>query len=129
MFRLLVSRDPWPTRPDVSKETAVTRYIQTFATSPVAGREDEFNHWYDDVHMPEVLATPGFVAGQRYALAGPGAEDRPRYLAVYEIETDDLSTTLEGLAANAKNLTRSDAMDYQTVVATVYRAVGERRAT
>ena len=31
-------------------------------TEPVIGREDEYNEWYDEVHLPEVLATDGFVA-------------------------------------------------------------------
>jgi len=69
----------------------MTAYIQTVVTAPVVGREDEFNRWYEDTHLPEVLQVPGFVAGRRYALTGPGAADGPRFLAVYEIETDDLA--------------------------------------
>ena len=36
--------------------------------NPVAGREDEFNRWYDGQHLPDMLAVPGFVSGQRFAL-------------------------------------------------------------
>lgn len=107
----------------------MTAYIQTVVTAPVAGREDEFNRWYDDIHLPEVLAAPGFVAGQRFALAGPGAEDQPPYLTVYEIETDDLAATVEALTAAAATMTRSDALDEKSVVVTIYRALGERRVT
>jgi hypothetical protein len=51
----------------------MTGYIQTVVTAPVVGREDEFNRWYDDTHLPEMLQVPGFVAGRRYTLAGPRA--------------------------------------------------------
>jgi hypothetical protein len=102
-------------------------FIQTVVTAPVPGREDEFNRWYDDTHLPEVLAMPGFVAGQRFALTGPGATDRPRYLCVYEIETDDLTATLAALGAAAPRMTASEAMDQQATVIDVYQVHGKRR--
>ena len=53
-------------------------------------REAEFNEWYDRVHLPELLALPGFhkawrlkVAPDSRALGGPGQT----YIAVYEIES------------------------------------------
>ncbi len=43
--------------------------------------EEELNAWYDTDHIPERLAVPGFLAGQRYVcLSGS-----PRYLAVYDL--------------------------------------------
>ena len=107
----------------------MTEYIQTVVTVPVAGREDEFNRWYDDTHLPEMLQVPGFVAGRRYALTGPIAADRPRFLAVYEIETEDLAATLAGLRAAAPTMTVSDAMDQPATVIEIYEVLGERRTT
>jgi hypothetical protein len=50
------------------------------------GQQDEFNEWYGNVHLPEVLAMPGVVSAQRFDLLAPGfAQDFPaahRYLAV-----------------------------------------------
>jgi hypothetical protein len=105
----------------------MTAYIQTVLTAPVAGREDEFNRWYDDTHLPEMLQVPGFVAGRRYALTGVGAADRPRFLAVYEIETDDLAATLQALSAAATTMTVSEAMDQPATVIEIYQVFGERR--
>jgi hypothetical protein len=105
----------------------VPAYIQTVMTAAVPGREDEFNRWYDDTHLPEVLALPGFVAAQRFAQTGPGAADRPRYLCVYEIETDDLAATLAALGAAAPTMTMSEAMDQQATVIDVYQVHGQRR--
>jgi hypothetical protein len=53
-------------------------------------REDEFNKWYDDTHIPDVLSTPGVIQGTRYINTDPEGNKRPKYLAVYEIETDDI---------------------------------------
>ena len=56
-------------------------------------REDEFNDWYDNIHLPDILETPGFVSAVRYENTSP-AEGQGRFLAMYEIETDDLARTL-----------------------------------
>jgi hypothetical protein len=105
----------------------MTGYIQTVVTAPVVGREDEFNRWYDDTHLPEMLQVPGFVAGRRYTLAGPRAAAGPRFLAVYEIETEDLAATLAALGAAARMMTVSDAMDQPATVTDLYEVLGERR--
>jgi hypothetical protein len=105
----------------------MTAYIQTVLTTAVAGREDEFNRWYDGTHLPEMLQVPGFVAGRRYALTAVGAADRSRFLAAYEIETQDLAAPLAALAAAAPTMTVSDAMDQPSAVVELYEVLGERR--
>jgi hypothetical protein len=50
--------------------------------SPDAAWEDEFNHWYDEEHIPVRMKVPGFRGAQRYQESG-----RRNYLAVYELET------------------------------------------
>jgi hypothetical protein len=64
-------------------------------TDPAAGREADFHRWYDGVHIPEILATPGFVKGARFRRvdsAGTDAGDAWRsYLAIYEIEAENLT--------------------------------------
>ena len=44
--------------------------------------EEEFNRWYDQHHVPGLLAVPGFISATRFSQLGPPR----RYLAVYEIE-------------------------------------------
>ncbi len=56
-------------------------------------REGEFNHWYDTVHAPDVLETPGILRATRFVNSSP-AEGRGKYLATYDIETDDLEQTI-----------------------------------
>ena len=49
-----------------------------------AAVEDEWNHWYDRQHLPEILGCPGFRSGRRYcARDQDGAR---RYVAVYELD-------------------------------------------
>ena len=73
-------------------------------TNPVEGEEDAFNAWYSDVHLKDVLKVPGIVAAQRFKLSDAQRDQPPfpwRYLALYEIETDDLNHTLTALRDRA----------------------------
>jgi hypothetical protein len=50
-----------------------------------AEHEDEFNHWYNEEHIPERLAIPGVLNAARYK----AMEGGPTYLACYELESAD----------------------------------------
>ena len=63
-----------------------------------AAREDEFNEWYNDVHLPDVLLTPGIVRATRLGRTGETPEGQGRYLALYELDTDDVTSVQEALA-------------------------------
>lgn len=66
------------------------RHVLVVFTSPAEGREAEYNDWYTNEHLPDVLAIDGFVAAQRFELApmDPPRDGRHPYLAVYEVEGD-----------------------------------------
>jgi len=54
-------------------------------------KEEGFNRWYHEVHIPDVLKYPGCLSARRYkALSG---EDKFQYMAVYEFQDQ---ATLEG---------------------------------
>jgi hypothetical protein len=62
-------------------------------TNPVEGREDEYNRWYDEVHIPDLLQIAGgFSSAQRFRIADEqraGASVSPYgYLCIYEIDGD-----------------------------------------
>lgn len=42
--------------------------------------EDELNRWYDQEHMPNLLAVPGVLSGKRAVNTGEGI----KFIAVYE---------------------------------------------
>jgi hypothetical protein len=78
------------------------RGILAIQTEPVPGHEDEFNAWYDTTHVPEILATEGFLLGRRFravpSLADPGAASGfSKYLALYDIASADLRGSYQAL--------------------------------
>ena len=100
----------------------MARHILVVFTNPVAGREEEFNRWYDDVHLAEVLALPGFVRAERFVAseaqlvkAGPW-----KYLAIYEIEADDPHQAMAALEAAAPDFVMSEAFDSRQVRSWTY---------
>ena len=66
------------------------------------GREDDYNDWYSNQHLQDVVAVPGFVSAQRYKLNTPMiGEFATRYMAIYEIEADDVQTAMAAIGARA----------------------------
>jgi len=59
-----------------------TGLLMVWADVP-ADKEAEFNRWYNEEHLAERLAVPGFLSGARYEAVKGG----PKHLAVYELES------------------------------------------
>lgn len=65
-------------------------------TNPVPGKEKEYNEWYDNVHLSDVLDCPGIVSAQRYdAHDYVGNKSTHKYVAIYNIEHEDLVAVVE----------------------------------
>ena len=47
-----------------------------------AEKEEEFNRWYDEEHIPNLLGVPGVLWAKRGINTGEG----PKYIAAYEHE-------------------------------------------
>ena len=104
-----------------------THHLFVFS-NPTEGREDDYNEWYDNTHLAEVLQVPGIVAAQRYQVATTLAGSLPhRYLAVYDIEGDDPTAALTELGKAAGGMNMSDAYDAGGAVVVVFTAAGERQ--
>ena len=76
-----------------------TQYFMVLS-DPVEGQEDAYNDWYDNRHLAEVLGVDGFVSAQRFRLSHqkpPAGGAASGYLAIYEMETDDVDATLAAL--------------------------------
>jgi hypothetical protein len=79
--------------------------LMIVGSNPVGpDREDAYNQWYVDTHFPDVLAVAGFTAARRYTLSPvrpmAGTEPSPyRYLAVYDVEAEDLAQAGQDLQA------------------------------
>ena len=83
-------------------------------SNPREGREDEFNKWYDEVHLPDLLAIPGVTAGARYRVHHLEGMPSPayRYLAIYELDGEPEAVLAEMGArrADGRNVA-SDSVD------------------
>lgn len=109
----------------------MAKYTFVVLTNPTAGKEAEYNEWYNGTHIPDVLSVPGFVAAQRFKVSGAqmGKADHPHsYLALYEIETDDIKASLAELQkrSGGAEMMLSDAIDLKGASATIFEPVAER---
>ncbi len=110
----------------------MAKYTFLALTNPVEGKEDEFNEWYNTHHVPDVINVPGFVSGQRFKLAdsqfGGEASKAYKYLAVYEIETDDVAATIKELRARGgtADITPTNALDGSRVATYMFAPIAEK---
>jgi hypothetical protein len=104
------------------------RHIMLVESNAVEGRDDEFHEWYDEEHLPAVLEIDGFEAARRFVGAPNSHGDHPprRFLALYEIETDDLPGALAALSDAARSMAFSDAFDHGTHVTHAFTEISRR---
>ncbi|SDG26354.1 hypothetical protein [Pseudonocardia oroxyli] len=85
-----------------------------------AADEQEFNRWYDEVHVPQVVERiPGIVGATRLRLTKEQllpeeALPSRRYLTIYDVETNDVQATADrlGTALGDGTLDLSSAVDF-----------------
>lgn len=104
----------------------MAEYKYVVASNPVAGKEAEYNRWYDEQHFPDLLKMDGIVGATRYELADiqpAGTPPFPRFLAIYDIEADDLQGVFDemGKRATSGEMVMSDALDLTTIQGFAYK--------
>jgi len=57
-----------------------------FMTDIDPALEDEFHRWYEEEHVPERMAIPGFITARRFR----ALEGGPKYLALYDLDSPDV---------------------------------------
>ena len=113
----------------------MTIYTLVVLNNPTEGREDEYNDWYDNLHLPENFTdVAGMKTAQRFKLAAPGYMARKtghmpwRYLTIYEVEAEspdaveaafDDARARGGIAAN-------DAFDLSSVGGWFFEPIGPK---
>lgn len=108
----------------------MTSYRFVVLSNAVDGRENEFAQWYDTNHLPEITAITGITSGQRFRVAAAPAAARMNannpyaYLAIYEIETDDIAAVVAALSDPSTRV-RSDSVDLSRTVAWMYQELDE----
>ena len=105
--------------------------ILVVQTNPVPGLEDEFNDWYTNRHLADVLKVPGFKSAQRFTLAQNDGASKWKYLAIYEFESDAPERILEDYlvkAAGTSEMVMSEGMDMQSFSAVPWVSISEKLA-
>jgi hypothetical protein len=101
----------------------MNRHLLIVLTNAAAGRDIEFNEWYDRIHIPDALAIPGFVSARRFEMSDleflpAGVRSSPfRYLTLYEIDGDPsivLTEWRDRLTSGSMRL--SDSIEMETSV-------------
>ena len=109
----------------------MARYQYVVLVQAVAGREADFDEWYDTQHLADVKRVPGVVSAKRFNIEFQKVYDLDapqwRAMVIYEIETDDpkrFLDTISSLSGTAV-MPSSDAMTKHGLVQVVALPVGE----
>lgn len=116
----------------------MARGVLLVISEPVSeAKEAEYNDWYDNVHLKEVLGLAGFTAARRFQMSqqqlvsqggheGVTSKFPHKYVAVYEVEADDLGVATNSLNEHGRELTASDAMAYDRTIAVLLEEISSR---
>lgn len=100
------------------------KFLMVVTSGAKAGRDDDYNAWYDGTHLAEICSLPGVSGGRRYDAIPltPNPQPAP-YLAIYEIDADDPATVLNEMMrrSQAGEMSISDALDAESAKIWMYR--------
>jgi hypothetical protein len=106
----------------------MARHILMVLSNAKEGRDEEFNAWYDNTHLGDVLKVEGFTAAQRFKLADsqmmPGCPYG--YLAIYEVETENLEQSVKALGASVGQMVITEAMDVANTAMWTFSPITKR---
>lgn len=100
----------------------MARYVMLAFSGPTDGQGDAeaLEHWYETVHLPEILADEEVVSARRYKVvsgAPPGVQCP--YVSIYEMDTDDMEALTQRQLKNISGfhpaLDRSSTVNILTV--------------
>ncbi len=88
--------------------------LLVFSKPVSAEREDEYNRWYDDVHLADVCSLASVTGARRFKVSDTqmsmmGAPDY-EYVAIYDF-TGPPGAVLDGLSAGGTSWEISPALD------------------
>ncbi len=86
--------------------------LVAMSNSVSAEREDEFNHWYNEVHGRDLLSLPTMRSMIRYRavqqITPAAPEPFHKYMAIYDL--DDPKAAIAALVERRATFTPSDAI-------------------
>jgi len=79
-------------------------------STPHPGMTDEFERWYNEVHLPDAIENGSFVAMHRYEAVGPGYRAAP-FLSVAEADYGDEAEAWAAVRHRAQSLHDAGRID------------------
>lgn len=106
----------------------MARYKLVVMSNPLPGREDEYNNWYSNEHVPDLMKVNGIVSGERLVLKS--GSEQWRYLALYELDTEEPEAVVGEIMARVESgeFTHSDSMDIAGAYNGIYESFLTRTA-
>lgn len=98
------------------------KYLMIAQTTPIEGRDDAFNDWYDSQHLKDVLSTPGFIAAERFKVAS--GEAPFKYYAFYEVEAEGVGEIWKAAAQMRDSMSTTE--DLAQAGAFILAPIGDR---
>ncbi len=110
------------------------RAMLVVMTDPVSpDREADYNEWYNECHLPDVLAIPGYVSATRYRAFEGRRGFNQEYLALYELDVPDVAALqqvsdehMHRIAEREMRLPPPHTLSLESMRAEYYTAVGPR---
>lgn len=106
------------------------RYVFVVLTTPLEGREDEYNDWYTKQHLADVLRVPGVESARRLRFVGKTSGEAPLspYLALYDLKTDDIEAWQKTLMSRVgtDEMPLSPAMNSSKTNAQIFELFAEQ---
>ena len=103
---------PTATTATLQPDVRPNRFMNFVFANPMPGKDAEFDDWYGNQHVPDLLEHPGYYAAQRFRLVEPGSFSHSR-LVIWHIEGDrELSARYVSEALQTGKTRRSDAFNW-----------------
>ena len=111
--------------------------LLVFSNPSSTERLAEFNQWYSGTHLPEFLRLKSVKSARRFELSESQMPLPPgvplagrRFLAAYEIDTDDFAALSKEIMATAKDRTQSDVLEREPLpLALLFEQLGPEQLT
>ena len=107
--------------------------LLVFSNPSAPERGEDFDAWYTGVHLPEFLRLPSVTAARRFELSEhqmplpPGVPlGGRRFLAAYEVDTDDFESLCAEILATGPERTQSDLLERDPLpLALLFEQIGD----
>jgi hypothetical protein len=105
----------------------MAKHMVVVLSEPVEGREAEFDNWYENTHIREVLASTGWENAQRFVLTAEKGQKCPlQHLALYEVEAESGEDVVATLDATRDQREQSDSFNWKRAGLWVFTETGPK---